>query len=65
MLTDFPADLAAAQIDAEYIYPISTGAYWGRLMTVLPTASYGVADTPPSSSSPRTPGWPPTSGPSR
>lgn len=91
MLTDFPADLAAAQIDAEYIYPISTGAYWGRLMTVgleshgvtefkdpfqeqlpelrthagandafqramaeidrreaagLPTASYGVADSP-------------------
>lgn len=91
MLTDFLANLAGLQIDAERIYPISTGAYWGRLHTTdlarhgvtefqdpyqeqmpelrthqgcndtfqrvtaeinrreaagLPTASYGVADTP-------------------
>ncbi|MFI7496749.1 hypothetical protein ACH9D2_18765 [Kocuria sp. M4R2S49] len=31
MLTEFPANLAGPQIDAEYIYPISAGAYWGRL----------------------------------
>lgn len=43
MLTDFPADLAGPQIDREYIYPISTGAYWGRLR-MLGLKKHGVAD---------------------